>query len=473
MGKLFIGWGHRSITPDKCVNLFGHFAERLTDKVRDPITATALVIGSGKEYAVFVSCDICVVYQEAIKICRKEIKKQIPEINPENVIFNATHTHDAPGLASWVYPPVPEGAMSPDEYSFFFAGRVTEAVKEAWKNRKPGGVSWGYGQAVVGHNRRAAYFKNPSGIKGSSGSVVQGTSAMYGRTDIPLFSHIEGYEDHGVDLLFTFDGEKKLTGTVVNIACTSQETEGLREISADFWHETRCMLRDKFGRNLHVLPQCSAAGDLSPHLMYYKKANERMLKLKGISMRDEIAGRITCAVENVLPHVKKDIKDNLPFSHISKNLKLQRRKITPAELRIVKKEYDGLMKKKPANHKDEYVRFIYMRRCRTAMERYEFQKTKPEYPAEVHVVRLGDIAFATNPFELYIDYGIQMKARSPFMQTFIVQLSGGSSGYLPTERGVKGLGYSASVYDNNVGPEGGQQLVEKTLDMLGKAAKVK
>jgi hypothetical protein len=467
MEKILIGWGHASITPDRCVNLFGHFSERLTDKVRDPVTATALFVGDEKDYAVMVSCDICAIYSHAIDMFRKEIKKQIPEIDPKKVVFNATHTHDAPGLASWIYPPVPEGVMSPDEYTLFFVERVTEAVKEAWKNRKPGGVAWGYGQAVVGHNRRASYFRNPSGNKGASGSVVHGTSAMYGTTDHPLFSHLEGYADHGVDLLFTFNEKNELTGVVVNVACTSQETEGLREISADFWHETRNGIREKLGKNIYVLPQCSAAGDLSPHLMIYKKANERMLKLKGIDMRHEIANRITSAVEDVYPFAKKDIRKSLPVVHMVKKLKLKRRKITSAELKVVKKEYEGLMKKKPKNHNEEYVRFIYLRRCRTVMEKYDLQRKEPEYPTEVHVIRIGDIAIATNQFELYLDYGLRMKARSPFIQTFIVQLSGGGS-YLPTERGVKGVGYSASVYDNIVGPEGGQQLVEKTLEMLGK-----
>jgi len=47
---------------------------------------------------------------------------------------------------------------------------------------------------------------------------------MYGRTNDPNFSHIEGYEDHYVDLLFTWDPDGKLTGIIVNLACPSQET---------------------------------------------------------------------------------------------------------------------------------------------------------------------------------------------------------------------------------------------------------
>ena len=46
---------------------------------------------------------------------------------------------------------------------------------------------------------------------------------------------------------------------------------------------------------------------------------------------------------------------------------------------------------------------------------------------------MNDVAIATNEFELFTDYGVQIKARSPAVQTFVIQLTG-SGGYLPTER---------------------------------------
>ena len=107
------------------------------------------------------------------------------------------------------------------------------------------------------------------------------------------------------------------------------------------------------------------------------------------------------------------------------------------------------------------------------MNRYEKQKTKPKHTTEMHAVRIGDIAFATNQFELYMDYQHRIQGRSPFEQTFIIQLCGGRQGteyggYLATERAAAGNGYSASMYCNQVSPEGGQELVEATLEELKK-----
>jgi hypothetical protein len=81
---------------------------------------------------------------------------------------------------------------------------------------------------------------------------------------------------------------------------------------------------------------------------------------------------------------------------------------------------------------------------------------------------------ATNPFELFTSYGIQIKARSKARQTFVVQLTDGcgicgsasSAGYLPTALAYQGGGYSAIVKSICVGPKGGQVLVEETLKRI-------
>lgn len=76
------------------------------------------------------------------------------------------------------------------------------------------------------------------------------------------------------------------------------------------------------------------------------------------------------------------------------------------------------------------------------------------------------MAMATNPFELYVDYGLRIKARSPAAQTVITQLAAGTGLYLPTERAVRGGSYGAMPAVCSVGPEGGQELVEETLAVI-------
>ena len=86
-------------------------------------------------------------------------------------------------------------------------------------------------------------------------------------------------------------------------------------------------------------------------------------------------------------------------------------------------------------------------------------------------MRLGDVVLTTNPFELFLDYGIRIKARSNAILTFVVQLANGAVDYLPTARAESGGGYSAVVQSTTVGSEGGQVLVEKTLEMIDNVMK--
>jgi len=76
------------------------------------------------------------------------------------------------------------------------------------------------------------------------------------------------------------------------------------------------------------------------------------------------------------------------------------------------------------------------------------------------------MAIATNPFELFLDYGNRMKVRSKAKQTMLIQLACGSMGYLPTAKAESRGGYGTSVVSCFCGHEGGELLVGKTLEVI-------
>jgi len=417
---LYVGWASVDITPTRPVALIGQMRKRIARSVRDPLTATALALetrgpGGDGDQAIMVSCDVIGIQKVIQERLREMVGSQLPGFDVRKLLLNATHTHTAPGFVDDTYKGLydvskDEGVMKASEYGDFFLEQVAKAVVAAWRSRQPAGMSWAIGHAVVGMNRRAHYF--------------DGSSVMYGKTDAENFSGVEGGDDHSVKMLFFWKPDRKLAGIVINLACPSQETEGLSEVSADFWHETRAELRRRLGPDLFVLPQCAPAGDLSPHVLIRKKAEQVMLKRKGLSGREEIARRIAGAVDEAIPCAEADIKTELVFRH--------------AVLHTDLPEHQPPM--------------------------LPFYKTDPVKPIEFHVIRLGDVALATNPFELYLDYGVRMEARSRALLTMLVQLSCQHSGYLPTERAVKGGGYSADKFI--VGPEGGQVLVNETVKQI-------
>lgn len=452
---LQLGWATADITPDRPVFLRGQFHARISTHVDDPLSVTALVLTRGDEQVTFVAVDRAGIEPELLDPVRARLRAELPEVDPDKVVLNATHTHTAPEVVGgrWLDPPVP--VMDGDEYQPLAVDGIVRAIREAWASRANGGVSWGLEHAIVGHNRRACY--------------LDGSAKMYGEVNTPEFAGMEGADNPVVHLLYTWSAAGELTGVVINEACPSQVVEGQSFVSADFWCETRAELKKRLGPNLYVLPQCSPAGDIAPRTKLRKAAEERMRRLRGETDRQEIANRLADAVERVLPAARQEIHDDVPLRHQRLDLELTRRRVLPEEVEEAKREMAGeqaLLDKLRADGSADY-RQLTRADHRVSWwakveERFKLQDDQPTYPAEVHLVRLGDIAIATNPFELFLDFGLRIEARSPALQTFCVQLAGNGT-YLPTERAVSGKSYGAGASSNAVGPEGGQELVEATL----------
>ncbi len=504
MNDLKIGWASRDVSTDKPVNIPGQFHMRISEGIIDPITVTALVIDNGSDLAIFLSADLVVIRSGLLDDVRAKVARLNPDIPVDKILMNATHTHTGAShysdsaqnfsnnMSTALLGEVPHDGIeitSGDEYRRFLSAQAAEAVVEAYAGRKPGGIAYGYGYAVVAHSRRVVYFDDLSKRPGAfinSTHGVNGHAAMYGNTNDDKFSHYEAGADHFINLLFTFDGGGKLTGTIINIPCPSQNSENEYKLSADYWHDIRVAIRAEYG-DIFILPQCAAGGDLSPRVLHYKKAQERRFQLKygdekiEMAARKDIAERTLCAFKEVLQWAGKDIKSALPLSHVVKTVQLSRRMITDQEVEYARKgleELDRKPFKTDGTPKEQLftnsVLVAGRNRFRRVIARYETQKSEPTLPMELHVIRLGGIALASNRFELYMDYQHRMQARSPFEQTFIVQLAGqpGNDGgsYLCTERGERGCGYSASMFCNIVSPRGGQELVEETVKTLKELA---
>lgn len=504
MSELKIGWATRDVSTDKPVNIPGQFHMRISKGVLDPVTVTALLIDDGKDLVCMMSADLVVIRSMLMDEIRAKAAKLLPGFPVEKIFMSATHTHAGPSHYSdtgWVATPggistamiseVPSEVeiASGDEYREFFSTQAAEAVAEAYKKRAPGGIAWGYGFATVGFSRRVTYFddlsKRPGAVKNSMAGL-SGHSAMYGNTNDPMFAGYEAGTDSFVNLLYTFDKEGKLTGALINVPCPSQNDEGINQLSASFWHDTRELIRKKYG-NIPILCQCAAGGDLAPRQLHYKAAEARRHHLKygdnpksGEDFRRrDIAERIAAAFDEVLPWAKKDIRTDLPVVHKVETVMLSKRLITKEEYEDDKEMLAELNKKEFAKtgtpeeklHQDSIL-VASRNRCQRIIDRYETLDADPKLPMEMHVVRIGDIAFATNRFELYMDFMHRIQARSPFEQTFVVQLAGdGGGGYLPTGRGKENRGYSANHYSCQVSPEGGQELVEETVTILKELAK--
>ena len=469
---LLIGWASQDVTPVGKVSLCGQFHVRLTEDVHDPLTVTALALESsdGKEQAIVVSLDAVAVADGVTEGCRKRLSEALPEFRPEMLLVGATHTHTAPDqprpTTDFVRPALSHDVVTREAYAGLLIERISEAALAAWNSRTPGALSWGRGYAVVGFNRRAAY--------------LDGSTRMYGQTHAADFSHIEGHEDHAVELLFTHDPAHALTGMIVNVPCPAQCTGSACFVSADYWHETRQEIRRRHGEHVHILAQCSAAGDLSPQTLLNRDADARMLRLKGygedfgMARRRDIADKLAAVVDEVLPLAATDVREQPAFRHRNIPLELPRRRATAADLAeadrqvaLAEEQLVALASSPPTSR--EHSRALAARGFyQQVIDLFQAQQRGEHLvlPVELHVLRVGDVALCSTRFEYYLDFGDRIKGRSKALQTFVVQLAGDAT-YLPSARSVQGGSYGAFIAGTAVGPEAGQQVVEATVAAIG------
>lgn len=492
MNELLIGWAEESLVPQKKVRLAGQFYERISEYVESEIKATAMAVESCGEQMIMVSCDLTGVPDYLIKMIRDEFAKLCDEVSPEKLIACATHTHTSHTIANpfsdaerhilgntrevlaEFMPPEKEykaivtpGAdvLDPIEASYFVSERIAKAAADAWKNRKKALYANEFGRAAVGMCRRAFYD--------------DGTAEMWGDTNTANFVSMEGGNDSGIELIYTFDENKKLTGVVANIACPSQILEQRSFISADYWGRARSIIKEKLGNDVHLLALCGAGGDqcprdlvrwvqpetpvLDPHIIrpnpIRRKADPSMFDISGCNRAGKrVANEIISVYEEIT-----ELKSEAKFVHKVLKLDLPLRKVTKKEYEKSVREIEYYVAKnadKPVfDYADNAKMYIYAGN----ILRYRWQQYDEIFSVESHVIRFGDVAFTTNPFEIFLDYGNRIKARSYAAQTFIVQLCCGAFGYLPTEKAEKAGHYSAYVTSGKIGHEGGDLFVRQTL----------
>jgi hypothetical protein len=465
---LSIGWAIEDITPSGPVSLYGQYYERFSEYVESPLKIIAFAIEKRdkdevKEQAIMISMDLIYTLKPLQDSVKKRIKELIADFDESKLFLNATHTHSAP------YPDIES------DYGAFLLDQLVKVTVNAWNSRTPAGVSNAYQNAVTGFNRRALY--------------ADGTAEMYGATDREDFIGIEGPSDTGVDLLFCWDVNKNLTGMIINVSCPAQVTESKYYVSADYWSEVRKQIKKRYGDDVFVLPQCGAAGDISPRDLAtgYKTDEPNMWEVEGMV---EIGKRLANAVDKAYVVAKNNIQTDIAFKHTVKNIKLPTRRVSKEEYEKALAKVQEILSREPKDpnspdtawnrflreiKENEKIKvygpwdsktsdFGWLKPQELVLKQYKNQQKDLWYSFELHVLRLGDVAFATNPFELFVDYGFMITSRSKAKQIFIVQFSGDSGGYLPTQRALEGGGYSAMA--NPIGPTGGKVLVDETIELI-------
>lgn len=482
--KLMIGWSEADITPvtDKFMPLMGQYYARVTHEIHSRLKTVAVAISSGDEYFLEASIDNVGMNVAFHKLVCDEVCKQEPSLSPEKIFIHAIHTHSAPSIATKLFrwdevedevTKDESNILSSQEYVRFVVPIISKCFVDAWRGRKPGGIIRGFGNARIGHCRRAVYSN--------------GLAEMYGDTTRPDFIGMEAGEDSGVEMLFTCDESGKRTGMLLNVACPSQNMESTYQVSSDFAGATRELLKKEYGEDFHTIYQISPAGCQSPRdLVRHYTTEPDFWHAYGVVV---LANRLLEAVKNakVWPAEFTPVLKHTPL-HVS----LPRRRASYEDYVKAKAEIKRLEEIMPSQqafeafcaetHANEKIdgpgpydsklhHFVLIENQRAVVKRYEDQDAEPNLEFDINVIRLGSIAIANNPFELYLYYGQNIKARSKAEQTFLIQLCRGASkpaGYLPSPDAEKFGGYGGLIINGQCGHDGGFKLADLTVEEINR-----
>ncbi len=493
MSKIKFGWSEVSLIPEGAkLDLAGQFYERITNEVESPLTVTALAMECDGDSAIFCACDLVSTSSVLLKAVR-ECMKVRSDVPADKVIVSAIHTHTGPQYAERsdsiaskgnggglnvllsVMPNAKYETLVSYEGADLFAGveardyiakQIADAAIKAWDAKSEAIYATGFGRAAIGMNRRVCYD--------------DGSAKMWGDTNMANFTELEAGNDSGIELMFTYTPDKKLTGVIANVACPAQVLEHRNFISSDYWGKVKERIRAKYGEDIFLLGLCSPAGDQCPRDLIRwvepetpindpnivrenvieRTADPSMFDLSGCKVAGRrIADEIFYALEDVTEYVTDTVME-----HRTKMLTLPIRRVTIEE----KDRAMAALQDFSNTHKGT-INFVDKARMHIhagVVGRYNLQQSVNTVDIEVHFIRLGDLAFATNPYELFLNYGNQMRARSKAKQTFLIQLCCGAFGYLPTKKAEEGSHYSAYVSSGTVGHEGGDLLVRTTVQQI-------
>jgi hypothetical protein len=402
------------LTPPLQYSLWGYSDRKGgATAVRDPLWARILVLDDGSNRLALVTLDLGrpfgLPFMDAV---RQRVKKSV---GVGQVFFMASHTHSGPVLDD----AYPEGQTPPWEAESM--DKIAKAIDEASGRLVQARIGTGYGQTLIGHNRR---YVQPDG-----------TVKMLWRnaTKIPTWP-----VDPTVGVLRVDDASGKPLAVLVNYSCHPVVfgPDNLR-YSADYPGAMAKYVEDQFDKSPICFFLQGAPGDINP---YFDKTPlpedaDRLMKETGEQLGQEVvrvARGITTRVSEK-PSLKYTL-DTMNF-----DMRWDAEKIMPEiEKRV---------------------------NARTAA--YYRRSLVSPVPCPVMALLINDeIALMGMPGEPFVEFGINFRERAPVPDAFFVGYANGYYGYFPTIRAAVEGGYGANTLTTRTEVGAGEAMVNHALVKL-------
>ncbi|MGN0021871.1 MAG: neutral/alkaline non-lysosomal ceramidase N-terminal domain-containing protein [Sphingobacterium hotanense] len=416
------GAAKSTITPKIGSSINGNMQDVTVRHVHDDIHARALVLDDGQTKLGFVVLDLCMVSRETLDKA-KQRASEFTGIPVQNMMMSATHTHSA-GTACGVFQSDPDPA-----YVDFIVERTADALIRAHENLAPAVISWGVGKEESEVFNRRWYMKPGTAMPNPFGGQDQ--VKMNPGVENPNMDKPAGPIDPEVPSIFLKTVDGKPIAVLANYSLHYVGGTGPGEISADYYGA----FADRIGdlvlseNTLNDPPfvgimSNGTSGDIN-NINWPGKKTEALPHYEKIrSVADKVASASYSAIKNA-PQ-----QNSIKLAAKQEEIRLGVRKPTAQDI----KRAEGIVAK-AAGPTMQSLEEIYARE--TLLLR--------DYPDQVDLIlqvfKIGDLAITAIPAEVFVEIGLELKAKSPFKPTFNIELANGYNGYLPTAKHHKLGGY--------------------------------
>ncbi|MEN6549421.1 MAG: hypothetical protein ABFE07_25525 [Armatimonadia bacterium] len=442
-----VGFASADITPAIGMERPGGFSKAFNQSIHDPCCAKAIVIDDGERRVALVGLDTLSVKKSIVAQARQMIEDKCG-LPGGNVMVGASHTHCAGPIVGaqggeYAHAFDPEfcedlaqnqaTSANPD-YCRHVARQIATAVIEADRKKEDALLSIGRGEeATVAFNRRF-WMKDGK----------QMTHPGKGNPDIVKPA---GPVDPEVGVLGAWRPNGDFLGCVVNFTCHG--TTGNPGVSADWIYWMReCVTGGMGGGEVVFLN--GACGDVT------QVDNLSMQEAEhGVKFGRRVGRKVGAEALKVLTMAEPS--DLGPVDARQTWLSIPSRTVSEE----VFEEAVEYIKSDPPQAWDRWF-------ARDLILLHETLKVEPEVAAEVQAIQVGPVVFVSNPAEYFCQFGLNIKERSKFPYTYVVELANGCVGYVPTPEalGPNGGGYEPRLcMSSRLVPEGGKMMEDAGVEL--------
>ncbi|MFO7946853.1 MAG: hypothetical protein R6V19_08555 [Armatimonadota bacterium] len=401
--------------------------------IRDDLEANALLLRGAEESVLLVSCDVGALLTEYVQQFRKAMAAaaNVPE---RSVIIAGSHTHSAPSV-------LPTHPLKDVDEAYYerLGGWLEQVAAQAASDARPARLASGRGQARIGYNRRVCWR--------------DGTHTMHRRGEPDDFIGLEGPDDPDHIALFAVDEDNDLIGVLHNNTAHPTAFYGRDFLSADSPGAARAHLREVLGP-LPVLFLNGAFGDQS-------NTSQASADLRRETAEQSMQRQAHLMAGETLRLLHEAIfEEEVCLHHLYEDLDIEVQLPDPEDLaasrELLQQARDG---------EDIDRRDLMFAHGRVLLQ--EDFGDDPVDTIPVHAVRIGDLAIVLQTTELYCQFGLDIKRRSPAPVTAVASVADGFTGYCPTMAGIIGGGYSGDpLWWTRLKPGAGDRIVDAACRML-------